>query len=133
MVERKARGVAFHYRRADMKEAERLLPRVVDAAGHASDVHLRRGKCVLEFTLDTVTKGEAIVELRQIHMPTCTLYLGDDQTDEDAFAALTETDIGVKVGTGPTVAPYRLADVAQVTTFLSCLLAIRSNQAGASR
>jgi trehalose-6-phosphatase len=36
------------------------------------------------------------------------LYLGDDLTDEDAFGALGPNDVGIKVGAGPTRAPYRV-------------------------
>jgi trehalose 6-phosphate phosphatase len=39
-----------------------------------------------------------------------TLYLGDDVTDEDAFRALPEGDVTVKVGDGETAARYRVTD-----------------------
>lgn len=50
------------------------------------------------------------------------LYLGDDQTDEDAFALLPKRGgLGVKVGTGPSCAELRVADCAEVQDLLAWL------------
>lgn len=53
-----------------------------------------------------------------------TLYAGDDVTDEDAFRALPE-GVTVRVGdpAGETAARYRLADPAEVYSFLEALFA----------
>lgn len=127
-VERKPLGVAFHFRRADQTAADALIPRVVHVCERYTDIHLRRGKCVIEFAVDRVTKGDALAALRATHLPECVVFLGDDTTDEDAFAELTDADIGVKVGPGPTLASYRVSDVSQASVFLACLSAIRGNQ-----
>jgi trehalose-phosphatase len=56
------------------------------------------------------------------------LYVGDDETDEDAFRALADRGIGVVVGEEhrPTRARYALADPNQVKDFLNRLAGIGS-------
>ncbi|MGH2398581.1 MAG: trehalose-phosphatase, partial [bacterium] len=51
------------------------------------------------------------------------IYIGDDRTDEDAFAALPEHALTVKVGANPasTAARYAARDVAEVGEFLQQL------------
>lgn len=127
-VERKPQGVAFHFRRADAASAAAVLPRVVQLCDRFADVHLRRGKCVIEFAVVPVTKGDALTELRADHDPNCTIFLGDDTTDEDAFAALLATDIGVKVGPGPTLARFRVDGVAEAARLLTELAAARGTK-----
>ena len=50
------------------------------------------------------------------------VYLGDDVTDEDAFAALDAPAVTVKVGAGETRARYRLPDVDAVVAYLAGFL-----------
>jgi trehalose 6-phosphate phosphatase len=74
-------------------------------------------------------KGVAVGWIReQIGRPdSLAIYLGDDATDEDAFAALRE-EITVRVGTnGETAAQFRLKDSADVRQFLSWLTTLRRN------
>jgi trehalose-phosphatase len=132
-VERKPRGIAFHFRRADAQAAAGLVQRVLGVGERFAGLHPRRGKCVIEFAVERVTKGDAITSLRAIHTPSRIVFLGDDSTDEDAFAALRSEDVGVKVGDGPTLARFRLADVERASTFLACLWAIRRNPQGGLR
>jgi trehalose 6-phosphate synthase/phosphatase len=50
------------------------------------------------------------------------LYVGDDITDEDAFATLDSEDVGVKVGQGKSIAAFRLRgpdDVAELLELLA--------------
>jgi trehalose-phosphatase len=51
------------------------------------------------------------------------LYVGDDETDEDAFQALARTGVGIHVGPEimSTRANYRLADPDEVRSFLKWL------------
>ena len=76
------------------------------------------GKEVVEFTISSADKGDAIRALAQRTRAANTLYLGDDVTDEDAFAALGPDDLGIKVGPGPTVAGHRLDAPPSVGHFL---------------
>ena len=51
------------------------------------------------------------------------IYIGDDRTDEDAFAALPDSAVTVKVGANPasTAARYAARDVHEVAEFLQQL------------
>ena len=64
---------------------------------------------MLEFSVRSTTKGEAVEHLRRYTGADAVFYAGDDVTDEDAFAALLPHDVGVKSGEGPTEAAFRVA------------------------
>ncbi|MEI2703769.1 MAG: hypothetical protein V9E89_00560 [Ilumatobacteraceae bacterium] len=58
---------------------------------------------------------------------THTLFLGDDITDEDAFAVLGPDDVGVKVGDGATArTSHRVAGVSEVAELLETLARLRT-------
>ena len=61
----------------------------------------------------------AVKELRERTGATATLFIGDDVTDEDAFARLGAGDVGVKVGEGATAAEYRVEDPESVARLLT--------------
>ena len=68
-------------------------------------------------------KGNAVkwIEEQLAHPGMLTVYVGDDQTDEDAFAALPNA-ITIKVGSeGETAAKYRVAGPVEVRKFLEWL------------
>ncbi|OFX21828.1 MAG: trehalose-phosphatase [Anaeromyxobacter sp. RBG_16_69_14] len=70
-------------------------------------------------------KGDALRELlRRLHLETA-LYAGDDVTDEDAFALGPPLVLGVRVGPGPSRAPYRLASQDRIEELLEILLRLR--------
>jgi trehalose 6-phosphate phosphatase len=51
------------------------------------------------------------------------VFVGDDVTDEDGFAVARELGgYGVKVGPGPTAAPYRIDAVQSVYAWLAASL-----------
>ena len=56
------------------------------------------------------------------------LYVGDDVTDESAFAVLGPDDVTVKVGPGDTHAAYRLDGPEDVRELLQLLVAERSQR-----
>jgi trehalose 6-phosphate phosphatase len=54
------------------------------------------------------------------------VFVGDDVTDEDGFAAASASGgFGVKVGDGPTRGRYRCTDVADVRAWLQASAATR--------
>ena len=80
---------------------------------------VKLGKEVVEFSVAAATKGTWISANR---LPgEQVVFLGDDVTDEDGFAALLPGDRGVKVGPGDTAASERVADVEAVADFLEGL------------
>jgi len=120
-IERKPASIAFHYRNVDRPEAERALRDI--AAGPASfeGVFTKHGKEVVELGVVSTNKGQALDAIRGRVGASMTVFLGDDITDEDAFATLWGPDIGVKVGDGETCAAHRIADVNEVARLLAQL------------
>lgn len=124
-VEPKPVSVAFHVRNVASSGAGQALNDARDAVRDL-DVHLTEGKAVLEFAVIETNKGSAIELLRSQHNASATIYFGDDVTDEKAFDRLDPaTDVGVKVGPGPTKAQYRLDDPYDVAVALQVLLGQR--------
>ncbi|TFB48981.1 bifunctional alpha,alpha-trehalose-phosphate synthase (UDP-forming)/trehalose-phosphatase [Cryobacterium tagatosivorans] len=126
-IERKPAGLALHTRlataqdglaaqRQAREQTEQLLPGLT----------VREGKNVLEFSVRSSTKGDALARLRDHTGADRVLYAGDDVTDEDAFAVLRAGDIGLKIGPGVSLAGYRVRGPAEVTEVLGLLADFRA-------
>jgi trehalose 6-phosphate phosphatase len=119
-LEVKPAAVAVHVRQVrDRAAAADLLARV----GAQVDPSLTKkpGKEVLELAVTDADKGSALRRLRVDVGAAATLYLGDDVTDEDAFRALADGDVGVKVGEGDTAAALRVPDPTAAVALLGRL------------
>ena len=126
MIERKPYAIAVHTRRAESEEARKgageLARDVVDRFDH---LILRGGKEIHELrpAIDW-DKGAAVRQLVDL-LPgkPVPIYIGDDETDEDAFRAVrTLGGLGILVGTAPgeeTWADYTLRDPKEVLEFLA--------------
>ena len=129
-LEVKPAGVAFHYRRVDAEHrpaAQAAAHRIgLDYAG----LTVLEGKQVVEVTGSTANKGDALLALRDRWAADVVVFIGDDITDEDAFATLRPLDVGIKVGDGATKARFQIGDQAQVATVLESLLAFRQEHRG---
>jgi len=125
-LEEKPAGFALHTRLAT-EHASRLahLVALSEAQAEIDNLTVRHGKNVLEFSVRSTTKGEALEHLRRYTAADAVFYAGDDVTDEDAFAALTPDDLGVKSGPGPTEAPFRVAGPEEIALVLSTLATFR--------
>lgn len=128
LVENKGLTGSIHYRRLaaplpqklrDITEQEvRLINR---------ELKLTEGKKVFEIRPNIEwDKGKGVRELFRwldIKQPALRIYIGDDQTDEDAFGALDRNDISILVGKRrDSHARSRLPDVVAVWKFLGALL-----------
>ena len=82
---------------------------------------VHQGKRAVELLVVATDKGRALDRLRHATGATATLFIGDDTTDENAFATLTGPDVGVKVGKGRTIAGYRVHGPADVALLLARL------------
>ena len=123
-VETKPASAALHVRNASPADGEAAL----EAARQASatwDAHATAGKAVLEFAVIKTDKGEAVDILRDQTASTAVVFLGDDVTDEKAFARMRDGDVGVKVGPGETLAGLRIETPGDVAEALTYLLAAR--------
>jgi trehalose-phosphatase len=121
MVETKPASVAFHYRNAEESAACAAVAELLAAVKQLQGLSLRHGKMVLEISVVKTNKGEALRRLRQRIGASAVIFIGDDVTDEDAFATLTGPDVGVKVGEGVTGARYRVADTVAVPRLLASI------------
>jgi len=120
-LEEKPAALAFHYRNADAAAGEAAVASVMAGPATRSGVHVRHGKFVVELSVVETDKGAALQRVRQQVGASAALYLGDDMTDEDAFATLAGPDIGVKVGPGDSRAAFRIADSTEVARLLARL------------
>jgi trehalose 6-phosphate synthase/phosphatase len=131
-IERKPAGMALHTRLATAKEGAAAQR---DARQQLSDllpgITVREGKNVLEFSVRSSTKGDALERLRQHTGADRVFYAGDDVTDEDAFAVLRKGDLGLKVGAGVSLAGYRVRGPEEVPLVLDLLAEYRHAGAGA--
>ncbi len=126
-----------HYRRAhpsQIPEVDAIVEEVL--RGHP-DIRRNRGKMVFEIRPDVAwDKGKALLWIRERlglnAGNSVAFYLGDDTTDEDAFAVLGEEDAGILVASRPreTAARYLLRDPSEVGEFLEGLIGILDDQTG---
>lgn len=121
-LEVKPVSASVHTRRmADRAAAASLREQVLAGPGSVVGRTAKAGKEVVEIAVVEADKGVALRRLADEVGAAAIIYLGDDVTDEDAFAVLDPEDVGIKVGDGPTQARYRLTDSAAVLTALDHL------------
>jgi trehalose 6-phosphate phosphatase len=129
-VERKPASVALHVRNASEADGDAAL-KAARAAASDWDAEMTTGKRVLEFAVISTDKGEAVDILRERADATAVVFFGDDVTDEKAFARMRDGDVGVKVGSGDTLARYRVdapEDVATALAFLRDGITAHTNE-----
>ena len=119
-VEHKPSAAVLHTRLSPQPaadEASAAAARLGDELG----AHAMTGKNVVEIAVTSTSKGIALDALRTSLGSPAVLYLGDDVTDERAFAVLGASDLGIKVGPGETLARRRVADPAEAARALTAL------------
>ena len=117
-VEYKPLSVVLHVREADPARGPEALERLRTEVAGIDGIKATTGSQVLELFARPASKGLAIGMLRERHAPSSIVYVGDDTTDEEAFAALGPGDLSVKVGPGETSAGCRLRDTDAVVAWL---------------
>jgi len=130
--EDKRSTLAVHYGLSRRwRRAERL---VYEAANQLEGTRLIPGKRVLNvLPHDFPSKGDAVRALVARLGCRAALYVGDDVTDEDAFAVGAPLVFGVHVGAGPSLAPWCLHAQSDVDTLLERLAAAREPAAPPAR
>ncbi|HEX9637547.1 MAG TPA: trehalose-phosphatase [Acidobacteriota bacterium] len=141
LIENKRFSVAVHYRRVDPRRVAAIERAMDQALARHSGLKKTGGKKIFELRPDIDwDKGKALLRLldrlpskgsgaRSKAKPAGTafpIYVGDDDTDEDAFAVLAERGAGVVVTDRPkpTRARYSLQDPKEVEFFLRRLAEI---------
>jgi alpha,alpha-trehalase len=128
-IERKAFAVAIHFRLVKESRVPDIKQMVEAVAKQHPELRITGGKKIFELRPDLDwDKGKAVLWLLQaLHLEhnTLPLYIGDDETDEDAFVALKERGIGILVSDNlqRTEARYGLCDPQEVQMFLARVLA----------
>lgn len=128
IIERKRFSVAAHYRQVKSERAVQEVAQTVEKVQQATGLRKRSGKKVweLEPAVDW-NKGRALTWLMEVmgldREKYFAVYIGDDVTDEDAFAALQGHGAGVRVGdsVSDSLADYYLPDTDSVAPFLDWL------------
>lgn len=124
-LEVKPASVVVHTRTAPRDVAAQVTDEVLNGPARWPGVHPTTGKEVVELSVTTADKGTAIEILRRRSSADAAVYLGDDVTDENAFARLAEGDVGIKVGPGQTRAGYRVPDPQAAVDTLCRLVDLR--------
>ena len=131
--EDKRSTLAVHYGLSRRwRRAKRL---VYEAANRLEGTRLIPGKKVLNvLPHDFPSKGDAVRALVARLGCEAALYVGDDVTDEDAFAVGAPLVFGIHVGAGPSLAPWCLHAQSDVDALLERLAAAREpRRAGRAR
>jgi len=140
-VERKTFAIAVHFRQVEAERIAEVDAGVTEIA--AAHPRLRRtgGKKVFELRPDIDwDKGTAVRWLLEVlgpegieHAP---IYVGDDETDEDAFRAVREHGVGIVVrGEGDdrqTAARFALRDTEETRAFLELVAGIAEGSASST-
>lgn len=120
-VERKPASVVLHIRQADADDGRDAIDAFFAAIGAVAGATAKAGSGVLEAFARPADKGTALVALAHRLGAATTVFVGDDITDEEAFARLGPTDVGIKVGVSDTLARHRLRNPTAVLAFLRAL------------
>jgi trehalose 6-phosphate phosphatase len=125
-VEHKPAAVVLHTRGMDHDRATAAEEAALEVAARHTQVHVLHGKHVVEMSVVRADKGTALMALREAVDADAVVYFGDDVTDEDVFTLLSEHDVGVKIGEGPSAAGYRVDNPEDVASALTLLLESRA-------
>lgn len=119
-------SLALHYRRVPelASHVHQLMRRLVAEVGE--NLVIQEGKCVVEVKPAGIDKGTAISEYlaEAPFRGRRPVFIGDDKTDEHAFAVVNEHDgISIGVGSAAVNALYRLPNVISVRRWLAAAAA----------
>ncbi|MGE5145388.1 MAG: trehalose-phosphatase [Candidatus Eiseniibacteriota bacterium] len=121
VLEDKGLAIALHFRQVPHAEAAARATVAAVVAALAGRVHVQEGKMVLEIRATGADKGAA-VEAFMAEIPfrgRTPVYIGDDLTDEDGFAAVNRLGgRSIKVGHGASKADWRVPSVAALRDWL---------------
>lgn len=136
VVEDKRQVLALHYRLARPEDGEwavaQAIALVTTYQRKGLALEILHGKKVLEVRLRGVNKGKALQSLVDLSEKTLLpIYIGDNETGEDAFQVLNRRGVTICVAASPrrTHARYYLRDPEEVATFLTRLLQARHSGA----
>lgn len=131
-LEEKGLGVAVHYRQVHESLHDWVRRSVEDTICNSRVFTCVPGKMVVDVRpAVNWNKGHAVHWLLERYSSAAALpvYVGDDTTDEDAFAVLPPDSLTIRVGWHPeTKARFWVQDIAAVRRFLGAIHEIRSRE-----
>lgn len=125
-IELKPAGVVLHTRTAEDDVAEDAVSAARAELSSIQDLRITDGKRVLEISVLSADKGQGLAVLREAAGATAVLFAGDDVTDEHALEALQPGDVGIRVGAGPTAAPFSVESPEAFAVVLQELVRLRT-------
>lgn len=133
-IEDKGATLVLHTRGASRREAIGAADEMRRIAEGIPGFEVMGGKEIVEARPAGTSKGTAMLRLLREAGGQTTLYVGDDTTDEDAFAALEEAASGDAVtvrvegeSSAPTRARFTIASQTEVAELLRRLIELRSS------
>jgi trehalose 6-phosphate phosphatase len=127
IIEHKKYSVTVHYRR--VRNKQRVMKAIVDAVRQLPGVRTVGGAQALNLLpIGGANKGVALQQARRMFACDTVIYVGDDQTDEDAFVSgPPDRLLSIRVGSrGATRARYRLRSQRDIDLLLQQLLRFRA-------
>jgi len=131
IVERKRFAIAVHYRLVAQERVPAIAAAVDATRQTCHGLRKTGGKMILELRPDLPwDKGRAVLWLLDVlglgSARAVPVYVGDDETDEDAFMALHTCGLGIRVGghASHSTARFRLDHPGETGDFLRVLLAL---------
>jgi trehalose 6-phosphate phosphatase len=132
VVENKRHSVSVHYRQATEPFVARdELLRDLEQLG--PDAETADGKYVINIVpQDAPDKGDALISLCRQHHAEYAVFVGDDVTDEDAFARTGHCSVlGIRVGrSSSSRAQYYLRTQEEMDKMLELLMSLRAESGG---
>lgn len=125
-IEEKLFTTAWHYRKCDEHQGFNFSRQLISELENISENHefkITDGNKIVEVSGKQISKSNAVDHYLKSTLFDFILCIGDDKTDEDMFLALSDCENAytIKVGTGETLAKYRLSSVSEVLFLLEQL------------
>jgi trehalose-phosphatase len=124
-LEHKPASTTMHVRGVAADRVDSAIRAAIEGPGMFPGAHVKLGKMVVEIAVVETNKGAAIDAVRQQVSADAAIFVGDDVTDEDAFAVMRGPDMSVKVGEGESVANHRVGNPDDVARLLAVLVQFR--------
>jgi trehalose 6-phosphate phosphatase len=130
--------ISVHFRNCHPDSYEEILKAVDDIVAQEPDLHVTRGRKVLEVRPKVNwDKGSALIHLVSMlgikEDEVFCLYIGDDRTDEDAFRVLLDKQMGAGILVSnrvkPTKSIFTVRDPQEVSHLLERLIEFGRSQA----
>jgi trehalose 6-phosphate phosphatase len=134
VIEQKKNSVTVHYRQ--VKDKDRVLEAIAEAVHHLQDARVIGGaEAINLLPFGGPHKGIALQQARRVFACDTAMYVGDDDSDEDAFgSAPRDRLLSVRVGTGKaSLARYRLRTQRDVDALLQTLVDLRGTRSASRR